>query len=442
MRHIYVEPGSLAVMGNEEGVLESFLGSCVGVALYDQGARVGGLIHVLLPEGAEKNEKESPATFASSGIPLLIEKMEERGGRKERMVAHLAGGASILSNEGFSSLNIGRRNVMTAKQILEAANIPILTESVGGRTGRGIKLHLTEGKVGVRLSLSVLRDEKGEDPIVSDLRPLLQQAVDALRPDSKVAIRALQLIGCDSVDFKELEGLILRDQVLAANVLRIANSAKYGLPRQISRVSQAISLLGLKTFRRIVMQACVKNLFSSPFRGYEMDEGEFFHHAVACAEVAGYIGGMVDGVEPEEAYLAGLLHDIGKIALERSFPEFFTIVKRRVIENRETFVDAERKVFGEDHAGVGRMVAVKWNLPKVLETAIGFHHDPAMADGDGKLVSIIHIANYICNMVGVGLCSDTMANMVRSEALITLKFDSSQVLNIVSYIPKVVSRYG
>ncbi len=442
MRHIYVEPGNLAAL-KDRGVLESFLGSCVGVALYDAKAEVAGMIHVLLPEGSERAERANPATYASSGIPLLARKMEEMGARPERLVAHLAGGAAILGRVPGVDLNIGRRNVMVARQVLEFEGIPVVTESIGGSFGRGIRIQVPGGKVDVRMSLACGESEgAGGGVLVRDLRHLIEEAAEGLQPDSKIAIMALQLVGCEKVDFKELEALILKDQILAASILKIANSARYGLPRRISRISQAISLLGLNTFKKIVMQACVKDLFSAPLGGYGMEEGDFFRHAVACAEIAGRIGSMVEGLEDEEAYLGGLLHDIGKIALERSLPEFFSIVRRRVIQNREPFVGAEKKVFGQDHAEVGGMVAFRWNLPEVLEEAVAFHHDPSLASTGKKLVSAVHVANFVCNMVGIGLCCDTMANRVSGDAIEALQLSTAQVMELIGYVPRVLYKHG
>ena len=440
MKRIYVEPGRAEIVEGR-ALLETFLGSCVGVALYDPEAGLGGLLHVLLPGGSDKNQRERPYTYAASGIPELVEALEKRGADRRRMKAHIAGGASILGCDAGPYPNIGERNLVACRTMLELYSIPILTDSTGGRSGRSMRFYLPEGQVEVKIS----GDEEEElvEQVASrqELEGLISSAVERLRPDSSVAIRALQLVGAREVEFAELERLIRQDQILAATVLRLANSARYGLPRRISRISQAIAMLGLSTFRKILMEACVRDLFSSSMVGYRMEEGAFLRHAVVCAELAEKVAMLVGDVDGEEAYLAGLLHDIGKIVLERAVPEFFSLVRRMVGEKGIPFVAAEREVFGSDHAQVGAQVAVKWDLPSMYKEAIGEHHTPGDGEPSRTLVAVVHVANYICNTTGIGLGSDTMSNGPRREALQILRFDSNQIVELVEAVPEVVSRY-
>ncbi len=440
MKRIYVEPGSAEIVEGR-ALLETFLGSCVGVALHDPKAGVGGLLHVLLPSGSERNQRERPYTYAASGIPALIEAMEKREADRRRIKAHLAGGASILGADSVPYPKIGERNLVACRTMLELYSIPILTDSTGGRSGQSMRFYLPEGRVEVQVSGG--EEEELVERVASrqELEGLISSAVERLRPDSSVAIRALQLVGAREVDFPGLERLIRQDQILAATVLRLANSARYGLPRRISRISQAIAMLGLSTFRKILMEACVRNLFSSSMVGYRMEEGAFLRHAVVCAELAEKVAMLVGDVDGEEAYLAGLLHDIGKIVLERAVPEFFSLVRRMVAEKGIPFVAAEREVFGSDHAQVGAQVAVKWDLPAMYKEAIGEHHTPGGGEPSRTLVAVVHVANYICNTTGIGLGSDAMSNGPRREALQILRFDSSQIVELVEAVPEVVSRY-
>lgn len=440
-RWILVEPGG-AEVAQGEAVLETFLGSCVGVALYDPDAGLGGLLHVVLPEGSRRNQAERPFTYATSGIPALVEEMERRGGRRDRMVAHLAGGATLVGTDGGVYPNIGDRNIIACRAVLDLLSIPTASEAVGGTVGRKMQLHLPKGRVKVEISGAGSRRAMARSFSRDELRSLITSALDRLRPDSRVAIRALQLLGREEVELEELEQLIRQDQVLAAAVLRLANSARYGLPRTISRISQAIALLGLATFKRIVMQACIQDLFSSSLTGYHMEEGAFFKHGVVCAELSEEIAGLVTGVHGEEAYLAGLLHDMGKLVLERAVPELFSLVRRLVEEEGITFVAAEREVFGQDHAQVGAQVALRWDLPPIYEEAIGLHHDPAAGRRAPLLVAVVHLANFICNTTGVGMGCDSMANGPRREALELLRFDSRKIMELVEAVPRVVERHG
>lgn len=449
MKHIFVEPGDLATGAKEKLVLETFLGSCVGVTLFDPLKEAGGLLHILLPSGPKQKMNQNPSLCAETGIPTLIDNMRQYGVDISRLEAHIAGGAKIITKGRMSNLNIGEQNIIKTQEVLERLKIPILTKSLGGSIGRRLKLFLPEGKIDIKLSRrtkshDILKQgsEKGQKLNPEFDFDFFKKAAEELNPDSKIAIRALQLVGGDLTTLKELESLILKDQILAGRVLSIVNSAKYGLPQRITKISHAISLLGTINFKKIVMQACVQDLYSRPFNGYGLDEQAFFHHTVACAELAHFLAENTKGIDPEEAYLAALMHDIGKILVERHFTHLFFKVKRTVSIEKIPFLLAEKKILGIDHAQLGRLIANSWQLPLPLEEAIAFHHEPRKAKDAMELVAIVHIANYICNMLGIGLGCDTMANLFDTTSLSLLEMDERTVTEIIRYVPEILFKHG
>ncbi len=345
MKHIFVEPGDLATAAKEKLVLETFLGSCVGVTLFDPLEKAGGLLHILLPSGPKQKMDQYPSLYAETGIPTLIDRMMQYGVDISRLEAHIAGGAKIITKGKMPNLNVGERNILKTQEVLKKLNIPIITKSVGGSIGRRLKLFLPEGKAQIKLSrVTKSRDGLKQGHKTGKKMPqefdsdFFRKAAEELKPDSKIAIRALQLVRGDLATLKELERLILKDQILAGRVLSIVNSAKYGLPKPISKISHAISLLGTTNFKKIVMQACVQDLYSRPFDGYGLDEQAFFHHAVACAELAQFLAENTHRLDPEEAYLAALMHDIGKILVERHFTHLFFKVRRTVSMEKIPFL--------------------------------------------------------------------------------------------------------
>ncbi|MCS7234220.1 MAG: chemotaxis protein CheD [Synergistetes bacterium] len=127
------------------------LGSCVGVALYDKVAKIGGLAHIMLPDSKQAREGQNPAKFADSAIPLLIEKMERAGASKSRIVAKIAGGAQMFSfSDKNLQLSIGKRNVEAVKAVLAQEKIPLVSEDTGGGYGRSVELHTDTGKFIIR----------------------------------------------------------------------------------------------------------------------------------------------------------------------------------------------------------------------------------------------------------------------------------------------------
>ena len=127
------------------------LGSCVAIILYDAVAHVGGLAHVLLPSEAMSRDRSNLAKFPGTAVPLLVDEMRRRGALPDRMRAKIVGGASMFGNLVASGgINIGERNVIASREVLEAARIPIVAEDTGSDYGRSVYFHLDDGRVEVR----------------------------------------------------------------------------------------------------------------------------------------------------------------------------------------------------------------------------------------------------------------------------------------------------
>ncbi len=153
--------------GSTEGTLVTYaLGSCIGLMVYDRVARVGGMLHYMLPDSAIDLEKAAanPAMFADVGIPLLFRSCYQLGAEKKRMVAYAAGGAEPLT--GFNSFEIGRRNQLALKKILWKAGVILRGESLGGTLSRTVRLELATGRIGMRTGAGI--EECMYDPDARD----------------------------------------------------------------------------------------------------------------------------------------------------------------------------------------------------------------------------------------------------------------------------------
>ena len=145
--------GEMVVSDVPDDVLIAYgLGSCVAVCLYDPVARVGGMLHALLPAAFDGNRpKDKHTKFVDRGVPLLINALMQAGARRTRLIAQLCGGAQVLSVPGFnSSLDIGERNVLAAEATLQAAGLPVRAQATGGHIGRTVKLYIASGQVTAR----------------------------------------------------------------------------------------------------------------------------------------------------------------------------------------------------------------------------------------------------------------------------------------------------
>ena len=154
--------GGIVVSDSPGDVLVAYgVGSCVAICLYDQEARLGGMLHALLPTAPNDKARSQPAKFVDQGLPMLINALQKLGGDPRRLVAQLCGGAQVLDAPGFDGklLTIGERNVRAAEKGLEAAGVRQNGRATGGTVGRTVRLYIADGQVTLR-SLG-----QGETPI-------------------------------------------------------------------------------------------------------------------------------------------------------------------------------------------------------------------------------------------------------------------------------------
>ncbi len=241
---------------------------------------------------------------------------------------------------------------------------------------------------------------------VGDLPALPQVVAEVLRitedPDTTV---------------KDLNEAISRDQALAAKVLRLANSAYYGFPRRIGTIVEAVIILGFNTIRNLVLAASVHGILSRELPGYQLARGELWRHSIACAMAARTLARRARFPQPDQAFVAGLLHDIGKLVLGVYVGEAYTAILEKVHKEGLSFVQAEEEVLGFTHAAVGARVADKWNLPSYLVEAIELHHEPARARSNPLLVALTHLADAVSMMMGMGIGGDGMYYLLDSRCL-------------------------
>ncbi|MDR1885446.1 MAG: HDOD domain-containing protein [Synergistaceae bacterium] len=220
-----------------------------------------------------------------------------------------------------------------------------------------------------------------------------------------------------------------KDEGLVVRVLRLANSAYYGLSRRITGVSEAISFLGFKTVKSIVLAASVYKFMDTSFTGYSLDRGELWKHSQSVAATSRFLAVKLGIGDPEEAYIGGLMHDIGKIVLNDYVRFGYSIILRLVEEDKVPFCDAERQVLGFDHAQVGGLVMEQWNLPEAYSYITTYHHTPWDLPVDMKqfqsVTDVVHVSNVLCLMLGVGIGADGMQYNVSPESLARLGMEEN-----------------
>ena len=207
----------------------------------------------------------------------------------------------------------------------------------------------------------------------------------------------LELLGRDDVGTPALVAKISLDQALTAKTLRLANSSFYGMPRHVGSVSDATTVLGLRTVRVVLTAAALHGAFKPPAcAGF--DFMAFWRHAVCTAVCARLVGTEI-GADAEAAFTAGLLHDIGKLILASSHPERYAEVLAHAAGGAPLRV-VEAEWLGIDHAQVGARVAEHWRFPKPIVDAITHHHAPPDASAAFALVRLVHVAVLLARALG------------------------------------------
>jgi len=199
--------------------------------------------------------------------------------------------------------------------------------------------------------------------------------------------------------------VIEKDQAITTKILRVVNSSFFGFSRQISTIRQAVVLLGYNTIRNTVLSVSVFQSFVT-VPGGEFDMRQFWKHAIATGVLATYLDKTLNTGFQEETFVAGLLHDIGKIILNRYFQDKFEEALQYAKSNQETFYDSERAVIGFSHDEVGEYLADRWQLPYSLVEAVALHHQPGNIRSNPKLVALTHLANVFAHKLHFGFSGD------------------------------------
>jgi putative nucleotidyltransferase with HDIG domain len=251
----------------------------------------------------------------------------------------------------------------------------------------------------------------------------LLSRISELPPMPQVAQKALELIRNPNSSMTDLASVLAMDQALAGLVLRWANSAYYGLKYPVSTVQQAVTYLGQRTLNSLILAASVAALLDRPAPGYDLDRGQLWRHSLGVASGARLIAASYGSQVAEEAYHAGLLCDIGKLAFE--------ILLRNVDTSgpdwqEKSFADLEKEHFGINHAVLGAEIARRWNLPKNLIDAITYHHAPSQANDGLVLASAVHIADAAMMMLGVGVGKDGLQYSLDPAAVQRMGWNDSK----------------
>ena len=214
-----------------------------------------------------------------------------------------------------------------------------------------------------------------------------------------VALRVMEITANQKSSANDLMEIISPDVSLTTKILKIANSPFYGLTREISSLQHAVTVLGFKEIRNLVISSVAFESFKNLKQDGKFDINKFWRHSFYCALAAKNIA--VDlKIESSELFVAGLVHDIGKLAMYVTFPSDYMMQLEIMnpVKLKYTSFEAEKSIFGMTHDEVGMKLLKKWMFPESLLTAVGYHHRPQEADKKSLFPIIVHVADILTHI--------------------------------------------
>lgn len=219
-----------------------------------------------------------------------------------------------------------------------------------------------------------------------------------------VAAKIIQLIDNPTTSLEDLQKSIMADQGMTSRILKIANSSFYGVRQNIDTLTEALSILGLKVTRLIVLAAATRGIY----KNFGPTEQNLWEHSLGVSIAAGIVASEVEVIKREEAVVAGLLHDIGKVVINNNSPKKFGEIIKKIEETSLCSIDVEEEILGFKHTEAGYLLGKKWGFPDALCEAILNHHSPDTQNFEypepyyAALAGTIALSDAICVRLGVG----------------------------------------
>jgi len=232
------------------------------------------------------------------------------------------------------------------------------------------------------------------------IEKLLEES-ERIEPVPQVVHQLMELAEDPETPISEITDLILYEPVVTANLLKLANSAAFGLKRKVDSVHDAVVMLGLKQVVKIVLLGSTTKPMKSAHQGYGLEEGRLWKQSVSCALIAGAIAEALDSSNRNVVFTAALLKDIGVIVLDRYMHSAVAEIRTIMATDNISLIDAENRVLGIDHAHLGGRIAGKWNFSKALTGIIQDHHLTGEVSIISEAAAIVYLADCLCSISGI-----------------------------------------
>ncbi|RPI75778.1 MAG: HDOD domain-containing protein [Desulfobacteraceae bacterium] len=284
-----------------------------------------------------------------------------------------------------------------------------------------------------------------EAPLSKELRVKRVQNYIARMPSlSTTVTKVLEICNNPNASPNDLNRVITLDPVLAGKVLRLINSAYYSLPNKITSLTRAIIMLGINTVKNLALSTAIMESLGGreSFRTLPMDD--FWTHSIGVGVLgkALAIDKGISAIVAEEYFVAGLLHDLGKIPLNNRFPEEYSKALESSRQKQSPLKLCEEEYLSIDHCIVGRMICERWQLSSAILETLAFHHSPEQAQPENhSLLSIVALANIYANVFEIGSSGDPFPDQILAMNLLTqLGMDVERVAGLKTKVLEEIER--
>ncbi|MBX3395730.1 MAG: HDOD domain-containing protein [Phycisphaerae bacterium] len=256
----------------------------------------------------------------------------------------------------------------------------------------------------------------------------------------EVTVKIIQIVENPKSTARDLHEVIKNDPALSARILKVVNSAFYGLPGQIASIDRAIVLLGLSAVKNIAIAASMTHLFNSGPAIEGFSGSEVWKHSIGTGVAARMLSAAQGRPTVEESFLGGIIADLGLLVERQVFPKQLAEVIAQLDADGGDFCELEQQVIGADHQAFGAALAGKWRFPQPLCTTIGYHHKPhVLAPAMRELPTLVCIADILVSRLGMGFCTYGEDMEIPMEFLDVVKLTPEAVQNVMDQLPEQVA---
>jgi HD-like signal output (HDOD) protein len=256
----------------------------------------------------------------------------------------------------------------------------------------------------------------------------------------EVTMRIIRLVEDPDSSAKDLNNIITHDPALGARILKVVNSAFYGLPGQIGSINRAIVLLGLNAVKNIAIAASLAKLFRGGKIHPSFEAKALWSHSIGTATASRLLSDQAGLKLPDEAFLAGLIHDIGiMVEIQARRPKFVEVMDKLDAGEAKTLREAESAVIGANHEHFGAGLCKLWKFPSSFAYVTGFHHHPMdLAPANRMLAALVHVGDVLCAQQQVGFCRGVEQAEVDRAVLDWLGLSEGQLQQVTTEMPEAI----